>query len=137
MGFSVPLNFHKEEADCHIVQFKAEIEQDGVLLASTVLGPGSRELLFEKGEFVEKGSEYDGEFSALISGLLVSLQNQIKTIYIEGVCDMIRQESGEFINSLFGQFEYVYFKGELTDSSMVDKILNKVKLTRSLYFVKH
>ena len=136
MGFSVPLNFHKDESICHILQFKAKIQDDGVRLAMVILKPASRELLFEKGEFLTE-CNMSADFSALVGALLVCLENDIKTIFIEGECDEIRRDNEEFVNNLFGQFEYVYFKGELKDASIVDSILDKVGSTRSLYFVRY
>ena len=71
MGFSIPVGFHKEERHCYIVQFKAKKEGDSIILGSTILSPDTRTLLFEKGEYLEKGTDFDqtGEISALISAL--------------------------------------------------------------------
>lgn len=140
MGFSVPLNFHKAEADCHIIQFSSLLEGESLYLASVVFSPlkdGKRELLFEKGEYIFERTAFDltGELSALISALMLCLEQNIDTIFIEGMCDKIRTESGEFVNSLFEQFTYVYFKGELKDKTNINTVLNKVLDSKSLHFV--
>ena len=136
MGFSVPANFHKDEKECHTIQFKSQTLENSITLASVILSPEIRKPLFEKGEFLSE-CNMSGDLSALVGALLLCLQNDIKKIYIEGECDEIRRDNGEFINNLFAQFEYVYFKGILTDSSIVDDILNKVGVSRSIYFVKY
>lgn len=144
MGFSVPLDFHKAEKDCHLIQFTASISGESLFLASIISSPiledsAKRRVIFERGDFIEERTDYDqtGEISALISALILCLEHNIKTIFIEGVCDMVRKEGGDFINNLFGQFDYVYFKGELTETTGLDTIIEKVKSDHKIYFVEN
>jgi hypothetical protein len=139
MGFSVPLDFHKKEEDCHLVRFKAVSKDDALHLATVIYTPGERTAIFEQGQIIKDKTEFDadGEFSALVSGLILCLENNIKTIFIEGVCDKIRNadgEMGEFINNLFSQFTYVYFKGELADTADLDRVIGKVSETDQYYY---
>jgi hypothetical protein len=139
MGFSVPLDFHKNESDCHLIRFKAISKGDSLYLATVIYKPGNREIVFEQGQIIEEKTEYDneGEFSALVSGLILCLENDIKTVFIEGVCDKIRKEDGEkgeFVNNLFSQFTYVYFKGEINDTEDLDRVINTVLDTGELHY---
>ena len=139
MGFSVPLDFHKSETSCHLLRFKAVVKDEAFYLATVIYTPEKRAIAFELGQIIREKTEFDteGEFSALVAGLLLCLENNIKTIYIEGVCDKIRNtdgENGEFINNLFSQFTYVYFKGELSDTADLDRVINKVLETNAIYY---
>ena len=140
MGFSLPLDFHKNEGDCHLVRFKAVKRDEKLYLATVIYTPGKREIIFEKGQVIKEQTEFDndGEFSALISGLIICLENDIKTIFIEGVCDKIRKTDGEkggFVNNLFSEFSYVYFKGELTDVGDLNRVIDKVLETDEIYYI--
>lgn len=140
MGFSLPLDFHKNEDECHLIRFKAVKRGEKLYLATVIYTPGIREIVFEKGQVITENKEFDndGEFSALVSGLILCLENNIKTIFIEGVCDKIRKEDGEkggFVNSLFSQFTYVYFKGELADTGDLTRVIDKVLETDEIYYV--
>lgn len=141
MGFSVPLDFHKNEDSCHLIRFKAVSKDDRLYLATVIYAPGNREIVFEQGQIIQEKTEYDveGDFSALVLGLILCLENNIKTVFIEGICDKIRKEDGEkgeFVNNLFSQFTYVYFKGELLDTEDLDRVINKILETNNSYFDK-
>jgi len=139
MGFSVPLDFHKSETSCHLLRFKAVVKDEAFYLATVIYTPEKRAIAFEQGQIIRQKTEFDndGEFSALVAGLILCLENNIKTIYIEGICDKIRKEDGEkgeFINNLFSQFTYVYFKGEVADTADLNRVINKVLETDELYY---
>jgi hypothetical protein len=58
-------------------------------------------------------------------------------VYIEGVCDKIRKEDGEmgeFINNIFSQFTYVYFKDELADTVDLDRVINRIMETGEIHY---
>jgi hypothetical protein len=123
MGFSVPTNFHKSESECHLLQFKSDSTDDMLFLAVTVYNP-DKQLIHKKYDTIPKNEIDDqGDLSALISGLILCLENNIKTIYIEGDCTIIRREKAEILNKLFDEFSYVYFKDTITEPNELDALL--------------
>lgn len=123
MGFSVPADFHKPESECHMVQFKSDSTDDMLFIAAAVYNP-EKQLLHKKYDTVPKNEIDDqGDLSALITGLILCLENDIKYIYIEGDCTVIRREKGEILDKLFDEFSYVYFKDTITEPNELDTLL--------------
>lgn len=123
MGFSVPTDFHKPESECHLLQFKSDSNDTMIFIAVTVYNP-DKQLIHKKYDTIPKNEIDDqGDLSALITGLILCLENNIKTIYIEGDCTIIRREKAEILNKLFDEFTYVYFKDTITEPNELDTLL--------------
>jgi len=123
MGFSVPTDFHKPESECHLLQFKSESDEKNLYLATTVYSP-DKKLLHKKHDTIAKNMYDDqGDLSALISGLIICLENNIKTIFIEGDCTILRREKADILNKLFDEFTYVYFKDTVSDFTELDALI--------------
>jgi ribonuclease HI len=149
-GFSILKGLKVEEEACHLLQFDGLSQPNpGVSTGGAVLFSPSKEIIFERGEFMEFATNNQAEYTGLRIGLESCVELGIKHLLVEGDSQLvIRQTEGKWkvcneelkvlnkkIKELVEQFESIAIRHIYRKmNSHADRITNDVLRSKESFF---
>ena len=142
-----------EEMSCYLLQFDGLSDPNpGTSTAGAVLfSPSSRNVVFERGEFIESATNNQAEYTGLLIGIQSAIDFGIKELLIEGDSQLVifqvegkwkvKNEGLKLLNKkvveLLKQFDFVALRHIYRDNNgHADRITNDVLKQRKSFFKK-
>jgi ribonuclease HI len=140
-----------EEESCYLLQFDGLSQPNpGISTAGAVLfSPKTRNIIFEKGEYIEYATNNQAEYTGLILGLKIAIELGVKQLLIEGDSQLvISQTEGKWdvksmsiialnreATKLLTNFDFVAMRHIFREQNThADRITNKVFKSKRSFF---
>jgi ribonuclease HI len=153
-GYSIIRGSDKTEEDtCYLLQFDGLSEPNpGTSTSGAVMfNPNSRNVVFERGEFIDYATNNQAEYTGLLIGIKSAIDFGVKKLLIEGDSQLIiLQTEGKWkvnndelkilnkeVRDLLTQFDFVAIRHIYRDKNgYADSITNHVLKSKQSFFKK-